>query len=113
MRFHKGKYQVQNSEKYVGNKAPIFRSSWENTFCRMCDENENITRWGSECVEIPYRSPLDNRWHKYYPDFMCKIKNKSGTIDKLIIEVKPEKQTKPPKTDKNLPTSVRLIHADS
>ena len=93
MRFHKGKYQVQNSEKYVGSKAPTFRSSWENTFCRMCDENENITRWGSECVEIPYRSPLDNRWHKYYPDFLIQYIDNDGNEHVELIEIKPSGQS--------------------
>ena len=93
MKFHKGKYQVQNPEKYVGGKAPIFRSSWENTFCRMCDENENITRWGSECVEIPYRSPLDNRWHKYYPDFLIQYVDNDGKEHVELIEIKPSGQS--------------------
>lgn len=59
----------------------------------MCDENENITRWGSECVEIPYRSPLDNRWHKYYPDFLIQYIDNDGKEHVELIEIKPSGQS--------------------
>ncbi len=92
-RFHKGKYDVINRDKYVGSKMPTFRSSWENTFCRMCDEHPNITRWGSECVKIPYRSPLDNRWHNYYPDFLIQYIDNDGKEHVELIEIKPSGQS--------------------
>jgi len=38
-----------------------------------CDKNENILEWGSEEIALPYRSPIDNRVHKYYPDFYCQL----------------------------------------
>lgn len=61
-----------------------------------CDKNTNILEWGSEEIAIPYRSPIDNRIHRYFPDFYVKLKQTSGKIKKYIIEVKPKKQTKPP-----------------
>ena len=61
-----------------------------------CDLNENILEWGSEEIIVPYRSPLDNRYHRYFPDFYIKVKEKSGFIQKYLIEVKPFKQTKEP-----------------
>ncbi len=92
-RFHKGKYEVINRDKYVGSKMPIFRSSWENTFCRMCDEHPSITRWGSECVKIPYQSPLDGRWHTYYPDFLIQYIDNDGREHVELIEIKPSGQS--------------------
>ena len=61
-----------------------------------CDLNENILEWGSEEIVIPYRSPIDNRVHRYFPDFYVKLKETTGKIKKYIIEVKPKKQLKPP-----------------
>ena len=61
-----------------------------------CDLNENIIEWGSEEIVIPYRSPIDNRVHRYFPDFYVKLKDRTGKIKKYIIEVKPKKQLKPP-----------------
>ena len=58
--------------------------------------NENILEWGSEEFSIPYISPIDNRVHKYYPDFIIKVKESSGQIKTYVIEVKPEKQTREP-----------------
>jgi hypothetical protein len=57
-------------EKYIVNyKNIIYRSLWELKFMNYCDLNENIIKWSSEEIWIPYVSPLDNRCHKYFPDF--------------------------------------------
>ena len=61
-----------------------------------CDLNENILEWGSEEIAIPYRSPVDRKIHRYFPDFYVKLKETTGKIKKYIIEVKPKKQLKPP-----------------
>ena len=63
---------------------------------KMFDSNKNIIKWASEEVAIPYRSPKDNRIHKYYPDFIVEQKNKRGEVEIVMIEVKPKKQTSPP-----------------
>ena len=62
-----------------------------------CDLNENILEWGSEEIALPYRSPLDNRIHRYFPDFYIKVKESNGSLKKYLIEVKPKKQTREPK----------------
>ena len=66
---------------------------------KYCDKNENIIEWGSEEIIIPYRSPLDNRLHRYYPDFYIKVRSRTG-IKKMIIEIKPKKQCLEPKPQK-------------
>ena len=63
---------------------------------KYCDSTSSILEWGSEEIAIPYRSPLDGRSHRYYPDFYIKVREKSGKISKYIVEIKPKKQTKPP-----------------
>jgi hypothetical protein len=55
--------------------------------------NQNILEWGSEEIALPYLSPLDNRIHRYFPDFYIKVKESNGQIKKYMIEVKPKKQT--------------------
>ena len=65
-----------------------------------CDKNVNVLEWGSEEIIIPYRSPVDNRPHRYYPDFYVKARTKDGRLAKSIIEIKPYKQTLPPKRKK-------------
>jgi len=62
-----------------------------------CDTNEKILEWGSEEIIIPYLSPWDGKVHRYFPDFYIKAKQSNGTLKKFIIEVKPKKQTRPPK----------------
>ena len=93
----KSKYRPTYPQKYKGNPNNIIcRSSWERRFCHWCDMNKNILEWGSEEFSIPYISPIDNRVHKYYPDFIIKVKESSGQIKTYVIEVKPEKQTREP-----------------
>ena len=98
---YSGKYQPSNPKKYKGDPTNIiYRSLWERKFMRYCDMNENILEWQSEEFCIPYRSPIDNRVHRYFPDFYVKLKETTGKIKKYIIEVKPKKQLKPPKKPK-------------
>ena len=94
----KSKYKPSFPKKYKGDPNNIIcRSSWERRFCNWCDLNENIVAWGSEEFCIPYRSPVDGRVHRYFPDFIIKVKEQSGDIKTYVIEVKPKKQTKEPK----------------
>ena len=95
---YKGKYQPSFPKKYKGNPSNIvYRSLWERKFMVYCDKNENILGWGSEEIALPYRSPIDNRVHKYYPDFYIKVKENNGRIKKMIVEIKPFKQCVEPK----------------
>ena len=95
---HKGKFSPKNRKKYKGNPANItYRSSWEQTFMNYCDRKSSIVEWASEEIVIPYFCPTDRKRHRYFPDFYVKMKNAKGHTKVYIIEVKPEKQTKPPK----------------
>ena len=75
----------------------FYRSLWERRFMVYCDNNPNILEWGSEEIIIPYKSPLDKKVHRYFPDFFIKYKNSSGKIVREIIEVKPKRHLSPPK----------------
>ena len=91
-------YRPRNPKKYVGNTSNIIcRSSWERIFCNFCDESDHIVTWASEEFSIPYVSPLDNKRHRYYPDFLIKVKEPDGKFKKYVIEIKPKKQTIKPK----------------
>lgn len=93
----KGKFKPKNPDKYKGNPTDIvYRSSWELTFMMRLDSHPDVLEWSSEEIKIPYRSPIDNKLHRYFVDFYVKIKTKDGNIEKRLIEVKPKKQTKPP-----------------
>ena len=94
---YKGKYYPSFPRKYKGDPTNIiYRSLWERKFMVYCDKNQNILEWASEEIAIPYRSPIDNRVHRYFPDFYMKVKETNGKIKNYVIEAKPAKQTKPP-----------------
>ena len=98
---YKGRYRPNNPLKYKGDyKNIIYRSLWELKFMKYCDSNQNILEWGSQEFFLPYRSPLDNRVHRYFPDFYIKVRENTGKIKKMIIEVKPLRQCMEPKRQK-------------
>jgi len=98
---YKGYYKPSYPRKYKGDPNNIiYRSLWERKFMKYCDLNENILEWGSEEIVVPYRSPVDNRYHRYFPDFYIKYKDNNGKIKKSIIEIKPYKQCIEPKVQK-------------
>ena len=66
------------------------------------DQNPGVLKWASEELIIPYKSPLDGRWHRYFPDFVIQVNNKHNIKETIVIEVKPHKETKEPKPQKNL-----------
>ena len=98
---YKGRYRPSNPKKYKGNPSNIiYRSLWERKFMVYCDNHTKILEWGSEEIALPYRSPVDNKIHRYYPDFYIKVKETNGRIKRYIIEIKPKKQTVEPKIKK-------------
>ena len=89
----KGKYKIKNPNKYLGNPTNIiYRSLMERRFMEWCDSNDKCYKWSSEEVVIPYISPIDNKQHRYFPDFL--IQTLKGWF---LIEVKPLTQSRPPK----------------
>jgi len=94
---YKGRFTPKNPDKYVGDSSNIiYRSSWECRVMNWFDNNEGIIYWSSEELVIPYVSPVDNRKHRYFPDFVAKMKLKDGSIKTYVIEVKPYSQTRKP-----------------
>lgn len=103
MKTYKGRFSPQNPKKYKGDPTNIiFRSLWERKFMKHLDENTSIIEWSSEEIQIPYISPLDNRRHRYFPDFYVKARNPDGTLKEMIVEIKPKKETKEPTKKKRI-----------
>jgi hypothetical protein len=94
---YKGKFRTKNSQKYHGDiNNIVYRSLWELRFMKWCDTNPAVVEWGSETIIVPYISPLDKKIHRYFVDFYIKVKDKTGKMQKYLIEIKPERFTKPP-----------------
>jgi hypothetical protein len=102
MATYKGKFTPKYPEKYKGNLKNItYRSSWERILMNYLDNSPAVLAWNSEGVVIPYISPVDNKRHRYFVDFWVRLKSSDGTIVEKMIEVKPHKETKPPRKSKN------------
>lgn len=81
---------LNKNGKFPPNKNKItFRSSWESVFANWCDIEENVLEWGSELIEIPYFSQIDQKAHRYITDFVFSCRNRDGEIERWLIEVKP------------------------
>lgn len=98
---YKGFFNPKNPHKYKGDPTGIvFRSSWELKFMNYLDVHQDVIQWSSEEFCIPYKSPIDNCIHRYFPDFWIKQRNKDGKIEHIVVEIKPYKQTQPPVVQK-------------
>lgn len=94
---YKGFFKPTNPIKYSGDSLNIiYRSSWELKFMRYLDAHKDVLEWSSEEFCIPYRSPIDGKVHRYFPDFKIKKKNPDGIVEVVVVEIKPEKETRPP-----------------
>jgi hypothetical protein len=94
---YKGRFIPKNPQKYAGDVSNIiWRSTWERQVMNWLDLSDNVVYWSSEELVIKYFSPVDNKIHRYFPDFIVKIKKRDGMVMTHVIEVKPEYQTRQP-----------------
>jgi hypothetical protein len=94
---YSGKFVPKNANKYLGDPTKVFyRSLWERRVMVHLDDNPSVIGWSNEEIVIPYLSPIDNRWHRYFPDFFVRIKNRNGIQEAMILEVKPASQSVAP-----------------
>ena len=100
-KFAQGKFQLKHPEKYVGNKTPMYRSSWEWAIMQMFDNNPSIQKWASEAIKIPYRDPLTGKHTIYVPDFFVNYVDKNNKQHAEIWEVKPASQAIKEKVGRN------------
>jgi len=100
---YKGKFKPKNPKKYKGDPTNIiYRSLWERKFMNKMDQHPNVIWWQSEELSIPYKSIVDGKMHRYFPDFLVKMKDKDGNVVTKLIEIKPKAQTIKPKVKKNI-----------
>ena len=100
-KYYQGRFKPKHPQKYMGDPTNIiYRSGWEFKLMRYLDSHPKVLQWGSEELIVPYRSPIDGRMHRYFPDFLVKQINKYGKKETILIEVKPKAQTVPPDVSK-------------
>ena len=94
---YKGFFKPRNPSKYKGDPSNIiYRSRWELKFMGYLDAHKDVLEWSSEELSIPYRSPMDGRVHRYFPDFIVKKVDVNNITETVVVEIKPAKETKPP-----------------
>ena len=84
--YKQGYYKPKFPQKYRGEGPIIYRSSWERKFCHWCDHNDDVIFWISEPFSIPYFNLLDNKFHKYYPDFFLKMKKGDEVMSEIYVK---------------------------
>ena len=108
---YQGSFRPRNPNKYLGDPTNvIYRSHWELKLMSYLDKHPHVTKWCSEEIVIPYKSPIDGRWHRYFPDFYVEQINRSKKKEKILIEVKPKYQTIPPAVQKGKKPTKRYIN---
>lgn len=95
---YRGRFVPKHPEKYAGDPTTIvYRSLWERRVMNSFDQNPGVIKWSSEEVVVPYKSLVDGRWHRYFPDFVVRVRDRDGRLSTRMIEVKPHGQTVQPK----------------
>lgn len=94
---YKGIFTPINPRKYKGDPTNIiYRSSWEKRVMKWLDSSPNIVQWSSEEIIVPYKSPADGKFHRYFVDFYAQVKAGDGKLKSYLLEVKPKKQAEQP-----------------
>ena len=94
---YKGKFRPKNPTKYKGDPTKIiYRSLWEFKVFKWMDSHPDVIWWQSEEVIVPYRSPIDGKIHRYYPDVVVHKRDGTGQPQTIMIEIKPSSQCIPP-----------------
>lgn len=117
-KYKQGLYVPKNKEKVIKLNSQgglFYRSGLEHKMMLYLDNKQEIKNWNTELIKIPYiKRVWDNKLqgyvkteHLYYPDFYYEIINSDGSIDKVVVEVKPYRETNPPKLKQN-PTAKQL-----
>lgn len=91
-------YRPSHPEKYIGDLNEIvYRSSWERHFFQYCDSSPAVLKWSSEPFAISYWDKSTMKTRRYFPDAYVEMKDIDNNVKKYLIEIKPYKQTIPPK----------------
>jgi|SRR6185312_221227 len=99
---YKGIFTPKNTEKYIGNVNNIqYRSLWERACMEHFDKHPKILRWASEEIIIPYWDEINQKQRRYFVDFYLEVKMENGSIQKMLVEIKPDKQQMLPKKRRN------------
>jgi len=104
---YSGRYTIKHTSKYGGDPTRVFfRSLWERQAFRWLDENPQVAKWSSEEVVIPYKCKTDGRIHRYFVDLKVTFQEGNKTY---LIEIKPKKETIPPRITKTSRPSKKYI----
>lgn len=102
-KYHGGNYIPKNKDKVIKlntQRGVYYRSSWEKMVMVWLDNKKEITKWGAECMRIPYQmTHFDNgdmkiKEHSYFPDFYYEMRGSDGVLKQVVVEVKPMKEYK-------------------
>ena len=95
-KYKQGVFKPLNPSKYHGSTPIIYRSGLELQYFRFFDKNPAILTWSSESIIVPYYNPLTGRTHRYFVDNSVTMRDKTGTIKKYLVEIKPHSKLVPP-----------------
>lgn len=109
LKYLQGFFIPKHPEKYIGSGKIFYRSSWEYTFMKFCDNNPAVLHWASESVSIPYRNPLTGKNSVYIPDFLIIYIDKDQKKHAELIEIKPKNQTLKEHVGKNVYNQAHLV----
>lgn len=117
---YQGFFKPRYPEKYHGDsKRIVYRSRIELVMMTKLDSSPAVTQWttdklgvkanltnnGGLCIPYTDKSQNPPKFRRYFPDFLVKFR--SGKV--VVIEIKPDKETRPPKEAKTKKQARRYL----
>jgi len=88
-KYHQGTFIPKNLHKYDGDYSNItYRSSWELHVFKYFDTDDNIIKWNSEEIVIPYFDVIKGKMRKYYLDVYYKTKEGKEFFGEIKPKIK-------------------------
>ena len=89
-KYYQGYYRVMDKTRCINRSAFVeYKSMLELVMIKKLEGKKYIKRWGIETFVIPYK--LKGKNHRYFMDFYIEIENKDGSLRKILIETKDDK----------------------
>ncbi len=96
-KYKQGYFKPFNAHKYKGDPTNIvYRSSWEFKFMVYLDKHPSIIWWQNEEKPLPYRDPNNGKVRRYFVDFIVNYRDVHGIVKTMLVEIKPDYQTRQP-----------------
>lgn len=80
----RGRYELKNPDKYIGDKNKIcYLSSFNKKLFNFYDTNSNVSTWTTETLFV---YDINGEKHTFYPDLCFEKKTEDNKVEKFAVQ---------------------------